>query len=774
MKYDIQSLELNKIIAFIEKEAVTLNGKREILELTPFNDINKIRELLLETEQMRKIIIAYSDIPFPVGPEIKESLKRAELGASVTLQEIIDIRNFLEGVNNILRFFAFLKSEKIDYTILLPYLNLLPLDSLVETIKTQISDEGTVLDSASDILKEIRKALKREENSLREKINELLIKNSSILSESLIVVRNNRFCLPVKIESKNSLKGVIHDESSSGQTVYIEPAQTYEINIRIQSLKEKENREIARIIAALSALIALNVDDIYFNITNVTTLDCISAKAKYAVKNNFFMPNITDKKFLQLYKARHPLLKKETAVPLDITIGGNYRGIIVTGPNTGGKTVSLKTVGLLSLMAQTGILIPAEENSILPVFDAIFSDIGDEQSIEQSLSTFSSHLAKIIKIIEGADNNSLVLLDELGSGTDPKEGAGLAKAIIDHFINSGAFLIATTHYPDLKEYAFSTENVINASMEFDHLTFAPLYRLITGISGKSNAIEIARRLGLKADILKSAEENLKINDDKAANLIAKLESHGHQIQEEKIEAEKNRLKFEELKTEYERKIHDLNNREEAILKKAETEGEKYLLKIKEDATVLINELDEIKKSAELKEPQLAQIKHQLKEMGKKELKSTSEQIPISLGDTVLILQYQKEGIVTKISKGSYTVRFGNLEFNYKENEIRFIRKTIKKEKAKNKAFTNLDVSRDLKLALDLRGFRFEDVRDEMEKFIDKAIFNNMTQVSIIHGFGTGAVRKAVQEYLKKSPYIKSTRLGGQGEGLAGVTIAYLK
>ncbi|MCL2522007.1 MAG: endonuclease MutS2 [Erysipelotrichales bacterium] len=774
MKFDIQSLELNKIIAFIEKEAVTLNGKRKVLELEPINEIDKIRELLLETETLRKIIIAYSVIPFPTGPEITEALKRVELGASISLLEIIDIRNFLEGVKNILRFFNFLKAEKMDYIALSPYLELLSLDNLVETIKAQISEEGAVLDNASDILKEIRKGLKKEENSLREKINELLIKNSSLLSESLIVVRNNRFCLPVKIEAKNSLKGIIHDESSSGQTVYIEPAQTFEISIRIQNLKEKENREIARIIALLSSLIALNVDDIYFNITNVTTLDCISAKAKYATKNNFFMPKITDERFLQLNKARHPLLNPETAVPLDLTIGRNYRGIIVTGPNTGGKTVSLKTVGLLSLMAQTGILIPAEESSVLPVFDSIYSDIGDEQSIEQSLSTFSSHLAKIIQIISATDKNSLVLLDELGSGTDPKEGAGLAKAIIDHFMATGAFLIATTHYPDLKEYAFATENVINASMEFNHLTFAPLYRLITGISGKSNAIEIARRLGLKADIIKKAEDNLKINDDKTANLVAKLESHSYQIQEEKLEAEKNRLRYEELKADYERKIQELNNREAAILKKAETEGEKYLLKIKEDAALLIDELEEIKKSAELKEPQLAQLKHQIKEVGKKELKANSEQLPITLGDTVLILQYQKEGIVTKISKGNYTVRFGNLEFNYKDDEIRFIRKTVKKEKTKPKAFINLDVSRDLKLSLDLRGFRFEDVKDELEKFIDRAVLNNMTQVSIIHGFGTGAVRKAVQEYLKKSPYIKSTRFGGQGEGLAGVTVAYLK
>ena len=581
-------------------------------------------------------------------------------------------------------------------------------------------------------------------------------------------------CLCVKAEYKNVIKGVIHDESASKSTVYIEPFSALEISNKIVGLVEEEKAEIAKILANLSS-VSFNYDkEINDNFNNLISLDIICAKALYAKELDAYKPKINELGIIDIKKAKHPLIDQNKCVPIDLKLGRDYDAIIITGPNTGGKTVAIKTCGLLTLMMQAGMLVPVDEGSEMAVFDNVFADIGDEQSIEQSLSSFSAHMKKVINILDKMTPNSLVLLDELGSGTDPKEGSNIAISIVEYLLNFKAKVIVTTHYADLKAFAYDKENIINASVEFDTNTLKPTYKLLLGVPGRSNAITIARSLGLSEIIIRRSQELNEASKTDLSSMLSKLDDQNTKLSEEiKHYEESNQTLSEKIEKVRQREI-ELEKEYDLHISKAKKEANKILEKAKEDALELIKALEEKKNSIEIKEHELADFKNIARNLGIKDEESL-EVVEIKVGDSVYVKPWQRNGEVIKINKDKYEVKIGNFYVSFTKNELG-IAKNIKETKPKTvkKPSTSQPNKSSAKLECDLRGFRYEEVKPELDKFIDQAYLAGLNQIYIIHGFGTGAVRKAVYEYLNKCPYVKSTRFGGEGEGLNGVTVCYLK
>ena len=629
-----------------------------------------------------------------------------------------------------------------------------------------------VNDNASKELFVVRRSLKSLENRLRSKLSELLQTKASMLTEQLIVQRDGRMCLPVKIEYKNSFKGIVHDVSSSNTTAYIEPESTLETANQIESYLAEEKKQVLIILKNLSLLVAAEADQLINNLELLTKLDIIYAKALMAKEYDYNDVKLENKQEFEIKKAKHPLIDKNVCVPIDCEIGNKYSAIIITGPNTGGKTVALKTIGLLHLMVYTGMMVPASSDSKFGYFDDILADIGDEQSIEQSLSTFSSHMTNIVKILDTISFKSLVLLDELGSGTDPKEGSGLAISIIDYLKKAGAMVIATTHYSELKNYAYNNEGIINASVEFNTETLMPTYRLLLGVPGKSNAIEIAKRLGLNEKIVLAAKNELNNISSESSNLIGNLEEEMTKVRKEQESLEKEIQLYKNLVAEANREKLDLVKRTDKIINDAKQKANDILKDAKEEATNLINEIKNMSEE-NFKEHQLAELTRKTRSL---DVKNDYEAIfndELHEGDYVYIKSYQKYGTIKKIKNDKYYVNIGQFQMEFKKNELTLSAKPVEKPK-KETRMSGYNPSSHASLSLDLRGKRYEEVKTLMDDYIDQALLGNLQQVSIIHGFGTGAIRKAVQEYLKNCPYVKSYRYGGEGEGLNGVTVVYLK
>ena len=587
-----------------------------------------------------------------------------------------------------------------------------------------------------------------------------------MLADSNIVVKNDRLCLQVKQEYKNSLKGIIHDKSSTGQTIYIEPQATYEINNELINEQNNEKEEINKILKMLSSNISSYSTELEYNITNITNLDIISAKAKYGV--DFNKPELNNNGYIELVNAIHPLLDKDKAVPLNISLGKNYKTIIITGPNTGGKTVSLKTVGLLTLMAQAGLLIPVKTAKIA-VFDNVFSDIGDEQSIEQSLSTFSSHMKKIVFISENINNNSLVLLDELGGGTDPVEGSALAISLLNYFMDQNVRTIITTHYPSLKEYGYENDEIMNASMEFNEETYMPTYRLLLGVSGKSNAFLISKHLGLNEEIIDNANKYL-YEDNSSSLLMKKVEEKGLYLNKLIEENENLKKEIQKDKYKYQNDIKELENKREDIIKKAKDDANKIYEEARVKASDLLKEVtDLLNEKTQLND--VAVVKHKINTL-KTEQEVNLNIKELNVGDTVLIINYNCNGEITSIKGDKYRVKFGNFEKDFKISELKYAYTEVKKEKPQKK-YTD-KVFKSVSTKLDLRGYRYEDAYIALDKYIDDCVCAKIPNCTIVHGFGTGTIRKLVWDYLKTNKFVKSYRFGEQGEGLNGATIVYFK
>ena len=774
MNYDLTTLEFNKVLDDLANFSKTNYAKRKILDIVPYEDFEQIIESSKETKNAYEAIVKLDELPLGGLYDVLDCIKRAKIGSILNEQELLDIVGLIDCSNNVLKYFKQLDNIKVDTKPLEKYFSLINIPSVLKTnINLAIGDDARVLDNASRELFMIRRNIISLNNRLRSKLNEILTTRASQLTESLIVQRDGRMCVPVKIEHKNTFKGILHDISASNTTAYIEPESCVETANQIESYKAMEKKEIAQILKSLSLLVASEADVLINNLEALTNMDVIYAKALMAKAYNYNDVKIVDKQLFNIKKCKHPLIDREKVVPIDIELGNKFNAIIITGPNTGGKTVALKTVGLLHLMVMCGMMVPASSDSEFGIFDEILVDIGDEQSIEQSLSTFSAHMSKVIRIIEHTSFKSLVLLDELGSGTDPKEGSSLAIAIIDHLKSIGAKIIATTHYSDLKNYAYNSDGVCNASVEFNTNTLMPTYRLLLGVPGKSNAIEISKRLGLNDKIIEASRQYIDSNSSTSSLMLENLEEEMTALREKEELLEKKITEQEELVAKLNKEKYDLAKHTSKIIDDAKKEAKKIIEKSKEDANQLLDEIKNLSSSA-YKEHELADLKHSVRslEVLDEEISTPHE---FSVGEEVYVKPWQRNGRITKINKGKYEVLVGNFAVEFTKNELSIAKNTPITTKTTVKKQPKRELNtRQGKLECDLRGFRYEEVAPELDRFIDQAYLAGLGQIYVIHGFGTGAVRKACYEFFKKCPHVKSTRFGGEGEGLNGVTVVYLK
>lgn len=773
MRYDIETLEFNKVLEKLKGYTKTNYAKELIDNLSLDNDYDEIITLKAQTKEAFDAIVKLSDIPLGGLMNIKSALRRAKAGGVLDVNELLDVIGLIDCGLNVIRYFKSLESIKLETPNLMKFVNMITTPQNLKTsISLAISPDGKILDNASRELFVIRKSLTSLQNRLRSKLNELLQTRASQLTEQLIVQRDGRMCLPVKIEFKNTFKGILHDVSSSNTTAYIEPEATLETANQIDSYTMQERKEIQIILKNLSLLVGSHSDELLVNLEALTNLDIIYAKALYAKENDFNDVTLVNEQSFNIKKAKHPLIDKAICVPIDVELGNKFSVIIITGPNTGGKTVALKTVGVLHLMVYYGMMVPASSDSVFGYFDQILADIGDEQSIEQSLSTFSSHLTKVIKILDAITFTTLALFDELGSGTDPKEGSSLAIAIIDYLKQSGARVICTTHYSELKTYAYQTEGIINASVEFNTQTLKPTYRLLIGVPGKSNAIEIAQRLGLSPTIIAASRNELNLMSSDASLLIGNLEEEMTKLRNSEEELKHKIEQYEVMLNELKKEKLELVKKTDKIISDAKKDANKIIEEAKEEALKLI---DEIKNLSEenYKEHELAELKRKARGLDVNIEQEELFEEELHEGDFVYVKTYQKYGTIAKIKKDKYTVNIGQFAIDFTKSELQLAAKPEKKPEKKTR-LSGYNPASHAQLSLDLRGKRYEDVKYLMDQYLDQAILGNLECVTIIHGFGTGTIRNAVQEYLKKCPYVKSYRYGKEGEGLNGVTVVYLK
>ncbi len=772
MSYDYLTLEYQKIEERLDQYFKTSYAKEVYSSL---NDMSyeAIIKRNKETKEAFNAIVKLGDIPLGGLVSVKHLIKRSMQGGILNPNELNDIVGLLNATTSVIKYQHDLDNIKCEDELLASYINELEEPKALKTnITLAISSDSKVLDNASRELMTIRRSLKTLENRLKMKLNELITTKASLLTEPLIVLRDGRYCLPVKIEYKNTFKGIVHDISSSNTTAYIEPDVTLEISNQIESFLNKEKKEIEAILKGLTLLVAAEGELLLNDLEILTNLDVIFARALFGKENDYSFANVKNESKFDLKRAKHPLLDKNECVPIDINLGDKYNVIIITGPNTGGKTVALKTVGLLHLMAYHGLMVPLKEDSYLGMFDSILVDIGDEQSIEQSLSTFSGHMKKIVSILNEVSFNSLVLLDELGSGTDPKEGSSLAISIIEHLLECGARVICTTHYSELKTYAYSKEGILNASVEFNEDTLMPTYRLLLGVPGKSNAIDIAYKLGLSKKIIDRSRNEVQNNNSESLELMGNLEEEMINLRKKEELLEKKLKEAENKSYQLSKEKIELVKQTDKIINDAKKEAERIIEETKKESNRLIQEIKNMS-STDFKEHELIGLKTKANNLSGNYKEEAIFEEEFKEGDYVYVKSYEKYGSIRKISKGKYTVTIGQFDIDFKKNELTHAEKP-KEKKKKETRMSGYNPASHAALSLDLRGKRVEEVDYLMDQYIDQCLLGNLSQVSIIHGFGTGAVRKKVQEYLKNCPSVKSYRYGGEGEGLNGVTIVYFK
>lgn len=782
----LKTLEYDKVRQQVASYCTSSIGKSAIEELVPQTDFDKVVQLLEEMDEGLSILRVKGNVPMGGIFDVRPSARRAQIGGMLAAVELMEISSTIRASRILRNFIEDLEADEvIDIPHFISKKEAMPvLTGLQHEINNCIDDNGAVLDSASQTLRSIRQSLRAEEGKVRSKL-ESLIRGSNaakMLSDTLVTIRNDRFVIPVKQEYRHHYGGIVHDQSSSGQTLFIEPDSVVQANNEIHRLKMKEQAEIERILLALSAMVEEVASDLFNLVKVLGDIDVILAKGKYGQANKCTMPKMNQDGYIRLIRARHPLLPIESAIPNDIEFGKDITAIVITGPNTGGKTVTLKTVGLCTLMAQAGLPVPALDGSELAVFEQLFADIGDEQSIEQSLSTFSSHMVNIVDILQKFDHESLVLFDELGAGTDPQEGAALAISILDEVHGRGARVMATTHYPELKAYGYNRPGVANASVEFDIETLSPTYRLLIGVPGRSNAFEISSRLGLPESIIDRAKGFTGTDRHEVESMIASLEETRRQSEDDAERSHALLLESETLRKELQDKLQAYEERKEALDKKAKEKARKIVDEAKREAEAIIAELREMRKNADqvVKEHELIEARKRLEEATplednkvlKKAAQVKARAQNLVVGDEVKVLSYGQRGtLLEKVSNTEWVVQMGILKMKISDSDLEYI-KPEKEPVLRTAGVKNRNSH--VKLELDLRGERYEDAILRTEKYIDDALLSNYGRVSIIHGVGTGALRQGIQSYLKKHKRVKSFRFGEAGEGGLGVTVVELK
>lgn len=771
MQSTIKTVEFDQIRQLVSNYTYSLKAKNELLNLVPETEFFSVLEMVNKTDELLKVIAQYGSIPFLENFDNNLLLNLKQVERIYSIEELLYLKLFLKMSIDIKQYLESV-SKEFKFKHLSEIIELNSFNKLYEIFNETFNDYGEIYDDATKELKEIRQKIRNLELNLTKRLNDLIKKQAEYLNDSKIVIRNGRSCLAVKDTYKNKIKGVIHDISASKQTIFIEPEVSLQINADIELNKLLEQKEIQKILTHLTKLVNEDFDSLLINYNKLIKLDIIHAKAKYSLNTDGIKPNLNNKGFINLINAKHPLIPKDEVVPISLNLDENESTLLITGPNTGGKTVTLKTVGLLTLMIQSGILVPLKEDSSLAIFDNIFVDIGDEQSIENSLSTFSSHITKIISFINNLTNNSLVLLDELGSGTDPNEGVALAIAIIEELQKKDIRLIVTSHFSELKTYAYEKANIKLASVAFDIKTLKPLYHLEHGIIGQSHARLIAERLGMKKDVINHANNLFMQRETELAKIIDKLSLEKQALNEEQKRIKKLEEKYlNELTNLNKTKEKLINEQNQTLEKIKEEEIKKWEEKVKE-----VNEIIKIiEEEKNVKPHHVADLKGSINIGINNEVIKDEEEL--KKGDQVFIIPYQQYGYIINIENNKYIVKFGNFELEFKNKDLTKVeaKNEVKpKIKPKKQQVPNHDYDKSAKLEVDLRGLRFEEVKEVLDKSIDKALLSNIRSLTIIHGFGTGALKKAVDQYIKKSSLIKSHRGGREGEGLGGVTIITLK
>ncbi|MFD2116571.1 endonuclease MutS2 [Paenibacillus yanchengensis] len=780
----LATLEYSKIIDKLHNQAATSLGKQLVMELHPHTVLEVVKTSLQKTDEATTAIRLKGTAPFGGIVDNTLSYKRARIGGTLQAEELLHIAATIYGTRQVKRFVGAVDHQEPIPMLHQDALELIEHKEVEEAIFNCIGEQAEILDTASSKLAIIRRELRSGEGRIREKL-ESMIRSSSIqkmLQDSIITLRNNRFVIPVKQEYRSNFGGIIHDQSGSGATLFIEPEAIVNMNNRLRELKADEEREIEKILQMLTAQVAEYEEDLMINQHWLAQLDFAFAKAGLAHQMKAVQPKMNDRGFIKIRRGCHPLIDRDKVVPLDIEIGNQYSAIIVTGPNTGGKTVTLKTIGLLSLMAMSGLFVPTDEGSQFCVFDAIFADIGDEQSIEQNLSTFSSHMTNIISILGQLTAKSLVLLDELGAGTDPAEGSALAIALLEYIHNKDCRIVATTHYSELKAFAYNRRGMINASMEFDVATLSPTYKLLVGVPGRSNAFAIAKRLGLSSAIIERAEGEVSEEDTRVENMIASLEENRLLLEQEKQTAEIARQQMEALREKYEREQRRLEEQKQKILDKANQEAAALVAKASEEADQVIHELRELAKTevASVKEHKLIEAKRKLEEAKPKQsspirqVTSTSNQKKITAGDDVLVISLNQKGSIVELQGKEALVQLGIMRMKVALTDLELLQSAPAVKPLQQAASLNRSRSDDVKMELDLRGENLEDAMMETDRFLDEAFLAGMGQVYLIHGKGTGVLRTGLQQFLRNHSHVKSYRNGEFSEGGNGVTVVVLQ
>lgn len=779
----LKTLEFDKIKEHLLAFTSSGIGREKAQQLKPSSDLEEVIKWQEETDEAAKVIRIKGNVPLGGIFDIRPHAKRAQIGGMLSPQELMEIASTIRAGRILTRFFEEMKEEEHELELINEYISgLIPLQELQQTIHYAIGDHGEVLDSASEKLRGLRNQLRTNESRVREKLESMIRSSNAqkMLSDAIITIRNDRFVIPVKQEYRSSYGGIIHDQSSSGQTLFIEPQVVVQLNNVLQETRVKEQQEIERILIELSAAVAEHTHDLIENVKVLAQLDFMFAKAKYAKDIKASRPALNNEGRVKLIKAKHPLIPGDEVVPNDIYLGEDFTTIVITGPNTGGKTVTLKTIGLCTLMAQAGLQIPALDGSETAVFQSVFADIGDEQSIEQSLSTFSSHMVNIVDILKAVDHASLVLFDELGAGTDPQEGAALAISILDEVYSRGARVIATTHYPELKAYGYDRSGVINASVEFDVESLRPTYKLLIGVPGRSNAFEISKRLGLNDAVIENARSHIGADTSKVENMIASLEESRRRAEQDRHEAGDYLKQAEKLHKDLQKQIRDYYEERDAMMEKAADKAAQLVEKAKAEAEEVISDLRRMRleQNAQVKEHELIEARKRLEESAPSVRKSKKLQNPksdrtLQPGDEVKVLSFNQKGhLVEKVSNNEWQVQMGIMKMKVKEADLEFTASAKPKETKHLATVRGKDYH--VSLELDLRGERYENALSKVEKYIDDALLAAYPRVSIIHGKGTGALRQGVQEYLKNHRAVKRVRFGEAGEGGTGVTIVEFK
>ncbi len=785
----LKVLEYDKIIDMLLDLTQGELARDLVEKLEPSNDIDDIRRMQEETSEAYRVLVRYGDIDYSSATHIKHLVSKASLGSMLFIEDLYDIMQNIFLVSSIKRY---LKTSIEDENLKLKHLrrlndSLASLDDLKKKLSTTIVSRDEIADNASSTLRSIRRSKKLKNQAIEDKLNSYITsdKTKKYLQDAIVTMREGRYVIPVKNEYRSSVEGMIHDISQKGSTVFIEPMAVVKLNNELRELENEEKKEIERILYELSSEVSEYKAYLETNEEALKSISFIFARARLAREMRATEPILNDKGYVNLKNARHPLIPKDKVVPTTVELGDEYTSLIITGPNTGGKTVSLKTVGLITLMAKSGLNIPCDNNSSVAVFDKVYADIGDEQSIEQSLSTFSSHMKNIVHIVENAEYNDLVLFDELGAGTDPTEGAALAISILKLFRERRIRTMATTHYSQIKFYALTSEGVKNASMEFNVDTLSPTYRLIIGIPGKSNAFEISKRLGLDQKIIDSAKELLNENDTRFEDVLKAIEEDRTEIENKRIKINEENEEIERLREKLENKNKKLEDRQEAIINKAKEEAREIVKKAKSESAFIIDELKDISSLSKKEDRRrLQEAKDYLRELEDenrlkiKDNKKRTKEIPkdIKLGESVRIISIDKFGEVETLpdDKGDLNIQVGIMSVRSNINDIERSEskeevKVEKKTKSINKA-----KSKNISSEINLIGRTVDEAILLLDKYLDDAYLARLKEVRIIHGKGTGTLRDAVRKYLQNSKHVIEYREADYTEGGSGATVAVIK